>query len=77
MCAFAMHGIDLKVSRIKARLKQYEVAARLGMPQTILSEIEAGKREISPEVFVRIEKIIAELSQVRQGGKRIPYLKAK
>jgi transcriptional regulator with XRE-family HTH domain len=48
-----MDAIELKILRIKARLRQYEVAARLGITQTKLSEIECGRIQPSPELLER------------------------
>lgn len=49
-----MSGIDIRIARINSGLKQYEVAARVGVPQTILCEIETGKRAVSPELLKRV-----------------------
>lgn len=53
-----MQGIEIKVARILAGLKQYEVAARLGISQNQLSQIELGRREPSPELLERILQVI-------------------
>jgi transcriptional regulator with XRE-family HTH domain len=49
-----MQGIDIRIARIKAGLKQYQVAAQVGVPQTIICEIETGKRAVSPDLLRRI-----------------------
>ena len=49
-----MHGLEIKVRRIRAGLHQYELAARLGINQTRLSEIECGRVQPSPELLERI-----------------------
>ena len=51
-------ALDLKIARIKARLKQYEVAARVGIGPTQLCEIEMGRRVPSPQLVDRIRKVI-------------------
>ena len=51
-------GLDLKIARIKAGLKQYEVAARVGIGPTQLCEIETGRREPSPQLVGRIRKVL-------------------
>lgn len=51
-------GIDIKIMRIKAGLRQHDLAARLGIPPNRLSEIESGRREPSPQVLQRILDII-------------------
>ena len=53
-----MKGLELKITRIKAGLRQYEVAARVGIPATKLCEIEAGRRKASDELFKRILQAI-------------------
>lgn len=50
--------LDLKIARIKAGLKQYEVAAKVGIGATQLCEIEKGRRELSPELLRRILQVI-------------------
>ena len=42
-------GLDLKLARIRAGLKQYEVASKVGIGPTQLCEIETGRREPSPQ----------------------------
>lgn len=66
-----MQSIDIKIARIKAGLKQYEVAAQLGMPQTTLSEIELGKREVSHELSMHIVATITRLQQAKVSQPRI------
>jgi transcriptional regulator with XRE-family HTH domain len=47
-------GIELKIRRLRIGLKQYELAAKIGIAQTQLSEIETGRRQPSPELRQRI-----------------------
>lgn len=54
-----MEGIQLKILRIEAGLRQYEVAARVGVPATKLCEIEGGRRRPSPELLERILQVIS------------------
>jgi transcriptional regulator with XRE-family HTH domain len=51
-------GVELKIARIRAGLRQYEVAARVGILANRLSEIEAGRRRPSPELLDRILRVI-------------------
>ena len=51
-------GVELKIARIRAGLRQYEVAARVGILPNRLSEIEAGRRRPSPELLERILRVI-------------------
>jgi transcriptional regulator with XRE-family HTH domain len=47
-------GLRLKLARIRANRKQYEVAAKVGVSGTILSRIEAGVIEPKPDLLVRL-----------------------
>lgn len=60
-----MNGLDLKVKRIQAGLRQYHVAAELGIPQTTLSYWENGHRPMPQGMQERILKAIEELQQER------------
>jgi transcriptional regulator with XRE-family HTH domain len=51
-------GIEIKVARIRAGLRQYEVAASVGILPNRLSEIEAGRRRPSPQLLQRIFEAI-------------------
>lgn len=55
-------GVDIKIARIRAGLRQYDVAARVGILPNRLSEIESGRRQPSPELLERI------LSVIKSGG---------
>ncbi len=47
-------GIELKVMRIRKGLKQYAIAAAVGIAPCRLSEIEAGRRQASPGLLAKI-----------------------
>ena len=51
-------GLELKIARLRAGLKQYELAARVGIAPTQLCEIETGRREVPPELLERILRVI-------------------
>jgi len=51
-------GVEIKIARIRAGLRQYEVATSVGILPNRLSEIEAGRRRPSPELLERIRQII-------------------
>jgi transcriptional regulator with XRE-family HTH domain len=53
-------GLDIKIMRIRAGFRQYELAARLGIPPSRLSEIESGRRKPSDELVKRILKVIED-----------------
>lgn len=58
-----MQGLELKIARIRAGLYQYEVAARVGIPQTTLCEIELGKATPTPGLVERITRAVEELGR--------------
>jgi len=53
-----MKGLKLKILRIEAGLRQYEVAAKVGIPATKLCEIEAGRRKPADDLLKRILQVI-------------------
>jgi len=60
-----MNGRDLKVKRVEAGLKQYRVAAALGIPQATLSYYENERRPTPPEMEGRI---LATIGNSRMDG---------
>lgn len=56
----SMNGLDLKVARLKANLKQYEMANLVGIPQTRIWEFETNRRVPAPEILQRIRRILAD-----------------
>ncbi len=53
-----LEGVEIKIARIRAGLRQYEVATSVGILPNRLSEIEAGRRRPSPELLERILQVI-------------------
>ena len=51
-------GLELKIARLRAGLKQYELAAKVGIAPTQLCEIETGRRELPPDLLQRILRVI-------------------
>ncbi len=51
-------GVEIKIARIRAGLRQYEVAMSVGILPNRLSEIEAGRRRPSPELLERILRAV-------------------
>jgi len=49
-----MDKYEIILMRLKAGLKQYELAQLLGVPATIICDFERGRRPITPEVEKRI-----------------------
>ena len=57
-------GLEIKIARLKAGLKQYDLAARLGIRAPALSEMESDRRPIPPEVAARIRDALDETRKV-------------
>ena len=60
--AINVNGIELKIMRLRAGIRQYELAARIGIPANRLSEIELGRRMPSIELVTRIVDILNEMT---------------
>jgi DNA-binding transcriptional regulator YiaG len=56
-------GIDLKVRRVRARLKQYQLAQWLGIPPATLSHYENGRRPLPPGLAAAILEAIREVAE--------------
>lgn len=52
-------GLELKIARPRSGLKQYELAAKVGIAPTQLCETETGRRELPPELLERILRVIS------------------
>lgn len=57
-----MDRFELILMRLKAGLKQYELAQLLGVPGTIICDFERGRRPITPEIEEKIKEAINEAS---------------
>ncbi len=57
-------AIEYKIARIRAGYRQYEVAAKLGIHPSQLSEIESGRRKPSTELLQRLLEV---LNQAKSG----------
>ena len=53
-----MDRLDLVLLRLKAGLKQYELAQLLSVAPTIICDLEKGRRPITPEVERQIKEAI-------------------
>ena len=58
-----MNGTEIKIARIRAGLKQYELAQRAGVREVELSLIENNRRQPSPEKLARIIGALPEGEQ--------------
>ncbi len=63
-------GVEIKILRIKAGLRQYEVAASVGILPNRLSEIEAGRRRPTPELLERIFRVLKANAMGGAGSQR-------
>jgi len=55
-------GLQIKLRRVAARLKQWDVAVKVGISPAKLSLIENERREASPELAERIVVAIQEMA---------------
>ena len=63
--AKSSQGLELKIARLRAGLKQYQLASKVGIAPTQLCEIETGRREVSPELLERILGVIKSNKMAR------------
>ena len=57
-----MQGMDIRIARIRAGMKLYELAQRAGLREPDLSMIETGRREPTPEKTARITAVLEAAS---------------
>lgn len=57
-----MDKFDLVLMRLKIGLKQYELAQLLGVPSTIICDLERGRRVITAKMEKRIREALNEVS---------------
>ncbi len=65
-----MDGTSLKLERVRRGLRQYRVAAALGVPQTTLCAIENGRRPVTVAEAERIAEAIRRLAAEGQLARR-------
>jgi transcriptional regulator with XRE-family HTH domain len=56
-------GLELKIARLRAGIKQYELASEVKITPSHLSEIESGRREAPFELLQKISAAMLLLSQ--------------
>ena len=56
----SMTGLEVKLKRIRAGLKQYQVAAAVGISPNRLCEIELGRRKVEPDLLKHICEVIED-----------------
>jgi transcriptional regulator with XRE-family HTH domain len=55
-------GMELKLLRVRAGLRQYRVAQELGIPPSTLCDYESGRKPVPPRQGQRILQAIDRLS---------------
>ena len=61
-----MDGLDLKMARLRAGVRGYELARHVGMTETMLSRIETGRRVADPDELARL---VAAIDAVAATGR--------
>jgi len=51
-------GNLLEAARLKAGLKQSELAKKIGIKQNMVSDYENGRRKLTPDMVTRISKVL-------------------
>ena len=51
-------GLHLRMLRLRAGLRQFEVAAQMGLHPGRLSEIECGRRKATPEQMETLLRVL-------------------
>jgi transcriptional regulator with XRE-family HTH domain len=57
-----MNGIEIKCERIRAKIPQYRLAAKLGITQTELSQYESERKPLPIQLENRIRKTIEKFT---------------
>ena len=57
------YGLSLRIARIKARLRQFELAAQVGLHPSRLSLIEADRVTPRPKELQRLREVLAKAGQ--------------
>lgn len=60
-------GLELKIARLRVGLKQCVLAAMIGISPVQLSEIEVGRRKISPDLLEYVIAAIGQGKSIDQG----------
>jgi hypothetical protein len=65
-----MNGVDIKIERVRHGLRQYRVAAVLGITQSELCAVENGRKPISRERAHSIVQTVREMAaqEARERG---------
>ena len=66
-----MDSFELILMRLKGGLKQYELAQLLGVPSTIICDLERGRRPITPEIEKWVGEAITEANRKASSEKLV------
>lgn len=58
-----MDGFDLKIARLRAGQKQWDVAAKIGVSQSRLSLIELGRVTARPNELSKLREVLGIISE--------------
>jgi transcriptional regulator with XRE-family HTH domain len=61
-------GIEIKIARIRAGVRGYELAQRIGMSESMLSRIETGRKQPTNEVLARITEALSTAGSPASGS---------
>ncbi len=61
-----MDGLDLKIARLRAGVRGYELAQHVGMTESMVSRIETGRRPANPDELARL---VAAVNAIAAGGR--------
>jgi transcriptional regulator with XRE-family HTH domain len=53
-----VNGIEIKIARIRAGLRGYELAQRVGLSESALSRIETGRKQPTADLEARISEAL-------------------
>ena len=65
-------GMAIRDARESAGLTQTELAARMGVAQSALSRIEAGRANMTPEMLTRVATALGAPLVVKLGDGEVP-----
>ena len=64
-----MNGLDVKIARFSVGIKQYQLAALIGIPQSTLCKIEMEKQSLQPQLVSKILESLSEKDDEYSNGR--------
>jgi transcriptional regulator with XRE-family HTH domain len=71
-----MSGLDIKLERVRFEVRQYQLAAALGLPPATLWQIESGRRVVTADEADRIASALWELAHEGARRQAVPSLRS-